>query len=247
MHVIFGGIITEKDDNKYRLPTTYVYFDPSDPGYGIFRHRPLSGSTPDITYIGVDRLPDTNAIQAGILSKIKYPSGGEVEYVYEPNTYYDHVANQTYDGGGLRIKQLITRSLRGQGGIQTHSVNYDYNLSNGQSSGVMISRPQFARFNHTYPIANLSSTQEKRDSALMVFEKPINQITDYDGSYIGYTNVEVSQIGNGKTRYQYHRPRTFINETPEQNLLTSELEVHKNQRLLSLWILESYNVFIKTI
>ncbi len=41
----------------------------------------------NIFFIGANREPDALAMQAGILTKIKYPTGGSTEFEYEPNQY----------------------------------------------------------------------------------------------------------------------------------------------------------------
>jgi|GEM_PF-1744014 len=58
------------------------------------------------SWIGADRTPNDNYIQAGMLKKIYYPTGGYVEFTYETNKFIDFTLKNTSSG-----------SLIQQGGI----------------------------------------------------------------------------------------------------------------------------------
>ncbi len=68
-----------------------------------------------------DRNPDAEAMQAGILTKITYPTGGSSEFTYEPHRFtpqkvnsHDNISPETDPelgwGGGLRVKTITTRT-----------------------------------------------------------------------------------------------------------------------------------------
>src|SRR6266567_916413 len=68
------GYYNGKSNTSY-IPTL-VYTSQYDPG------------TPQtVVYPGADRTPDATFMQAGVLTRITYPTGGYNEFVYEPNEY----------------------------------------------------------------------------------------------------------------------------------------------------------------
>lgn len=76
-----------------------------------------------------NRIPDRLS-----LKKIKYPTGGFTEYIYEKHRYYDNIELKEIEGGGLRIKKIISEPNDGSEpiatefqyscGIPTFSINY---------------------------------------------------------------------------------------------------------------------------
>ena len=86
--------------------------------------------------------PDTNinnpSAAAWSLTKIKYPTGGEISYAYEPDTYryiQDRQIPSDKIGGGLRIKNVTTDNKLGD--VETTTYFYDENGDGtGASSGV---------------------------------------------------------------------------------------------------------------
>jgi YD repeat-containing protein len=73
---------------------------------------------------GANRDPDFEAVKAGTLKKIIYPTGGYTEFDFEAHMWELH--NDLPVGGGLRIKQ--TTSNDGNGNSVTKE--YDYEVSN---------------------------------------------------------------------------------------------------------------------
>ncbi|MCM1068258.1 MAG: YD repeat-containing protein, partial [Muribaculaceae bacterium] len=68
-----------------------------------------------------DRMPNSSAMQAGILKRINYPGGGCASFVYEPHTFKARKENsngiiagdtdpELSFGGGLRVKEISLQS-----------------------------------------------------------------------------------------------------------------------------------------
>ena len=81
------GFFNGKTDNTSLIPA-YLYSN--------FEHMELVGTIP-----GADRQPDVQAMQAGVLTKIKYPTGGETEFTYEAHDYLGTDYIFELDGGGM--------------------------------------------------------------------------------------------------------------------------------------------------
>jgi YD repeat-containing protein len=68
-------------------------------------YSPYPSVTESVTIGGGGRGTNTNAVQAGILTKITYPSGGYTEFTYEANSYLDQTGFLNF-AGGLRIAAI---------------------------------------------------------------------------------------------------------------------------------------------
>ena len=82
-----------------------------------------------------DRRPDAEAMKAGILTVVYYPTGGRSEFEYEPHRFpkmrYPSLGNISDDtdpwidmGGGLRVSKIVTRS--GETGSTPITRTYSY-------------------------------------------------------------------------------------------------------------------------
>ncbi|WP_146133151.1 hypothetical protein [Arcticibacter pallidicorallinus] len=86
--------------------------------------RPSFGSnfsiSRDIGYYGVSRDEDEYARMLGMLKTVKYPTGGETEFLYENNKFdyfpnYNPPSNTaTLMGPGLRVKEIISKPVTGK-------------------------------------------------------------------------------------------------------------------------------------
>jgi hypothetical protein len=96
---------------NFDVPGTFMYVYPDNANYpNLERYRinPIPNySGTYYTFDGLNKTVDLFYIRLGTLSKIAYPSGGSTSLTYEPNDYYDASAATTYQGSGLRIKQLV--------------------------------------------------------------------------------------------------------------------------------------------
>jgi YD repeat-containing protein len=110
---------TTSQSNRAPIRNTTVYYPVSEDG--------TSGQSANIT-IGTasfDPSADGEPTKWFILEKIKYPTGGETEFQYEPNKYIDQNSGnstQQFAGGGLRIKTITSRDNAGK----TITKTYEY-------------------------------------------------------------------------------------------------------------------------
>ncbi len=83
------------------------------------------GDFTTVTLKGINREPDKNAMKAGTLTKLTYPTGGHLEIEYEPNTFYDNASQERW-GAGLRVSS--TR-LYDPVSKKTMTKQYEYEVS----------------------------------------------------------------------------------------------------------------------
>lgn len=172
--------------NSTLAPTIYVYNSGNGPEK--YRINMLPGVSPNTTLSGGNRQVNDQVISRGALTKVTFPPGGSATLEYEPKEYLDTYANVSYKGGGVRVKKVsIYDGLSHDNDILTE---YEYKLSNGQSSGAFTYPPVFTFGSHqniTYRVKdNLSQDQE-----------------------IGYSCVSVREPGKGKIVYEYKMPGVY--------------------------------------
>jgi Restriction endonuclease fold toxin 9 len=142
------------------LPICHVYTNTGyKPLYNtIYSIWSLTGQTPDVTInpifgtqtLASDRTAGTLAnVQAGILTKIKSPLGGETSLTYEQNTCLLNINNtgtttQVVTVGGLRLKQKQENDKNGN--ISTINYFYDTNSDGtGTTTGRLMEIPVSGR------------------------------------------------------------------------------------------------------
>ncbi|MFL5787736.1 MAG: DUF5977 domain-containing protein [Flavisolibacter sp.] len=175
--------------------------------------QPISNPTTNIWIGGNNansRITDPNYMQAYILQKITYPTGGNSQFEYETNQYLD-ANNVAQYAGGLRVK-----SIKSYDGINANPIvkTYKYGLN---ESGY--GRANF--FLETYLFTNVRNYQLidmtnsccpcgvtiGHKSTETYFANPTNDIENYDGSpVVYYTVTEYTGDGItniGKTVYQF--------------------------------------------
>lgn len=141
----FWGYYNGKSQNKSAVP--YINFKmltsqySSDSGY--------------FKYFGdADRSIDEDAMQANMLKKVTYPTGGWSVYEYETHHFEGHpvatnmIANNAplTAGGGLRVKKVTSAS-----GSDTEPVVYEYAYGvNGNGFAVSLAEPTLDTFVQIY-------------------------------------------------------------------------------------------------
>src|SRR5260221_2629078 len=132
-----------------------------------------------------DRSVSETMMQAGILTRIQYPTGGSTTFSYEAH----RVTSSSSIIGGLRVNQIVnddangntsTKSIQyGLGKLYNSTLNYfQYPDNNPNKGGSMI----FGIYVSSSPVQAMWSTQ---------------------GYHIGYYDITETQTGNGKTVYNY--------------------------------------------
>jgi hypothetical protein len=97
-----GHLLTPRIRSKYLSDGSYVNASSTN-------YAPSFESFYITSHTGLDRRVDTSLNQAGILTRVKYPTGGETVYEYEPNRasmqYYDKYSG--IELSGLRQRKII--------------------------------------------------------------------------------------------------------------------------------------------
>lgn len=140
-----------------------------------------------------------SVMQACVLEKIKYPTGGEIEYIYEPNSF--QFDNRKNIGGGLRVKKSVSRGFIDD----SENLITEYLYENSDSTisyGRVIRIPQHIQVHLRY-----------LESVFTNFSSSQGGLGLTHGSHIGYEQVTVKRSGNGKEVYVYSVPASFGDAT----------------------------------
>jgi YD repeat-containing protein len=68
-----------------------------------------------------NREPNLQGLEAGVLKKVVYPTGGSTEFVYEINKYWSYTISQIKNGPGLRVSQIKTDDNNGVVSYKTYT------------------------------------------------------------------------------------------------------------------------------
>ncbi|WP_072365172.1 DUF5977 domain-containing protein [Chitinophaga sancti] len=155
------------------------------------------------------RTPDANYMNAEMLEKITYPTGGYLKLVYEPHSYskaanqypnFDVVQNATDNiAGGLRIKKLIAAADAGATPIEReYFYNKDYLSGGTRSSGILAANPVYM---------DEGSVTSSYDHNLVwrfarVMDNSHMPLSTTNGNHITYSEVTEKSNG-GYTVYKY--------------------------------------------
>jgi YD repeat-containing protein len=161
--------------------------------YSLFNDE---NNTYPILYTGANRNSSEQYLKTGILEKIIYPTGGSTQFQYESN---DFTCNGvTIKGAGLRIAKITINPIIGPAIIKEFEY-IDNNLN--CSSGKIINLPVFSHYNVKHMVTNYN----------------VNGTKMTHGSFVGYSEVTVSEQDNGSTKYFYDLPATFEDNTHNCN------------------------------
>ena len=154
---------------------------------------------------GADRSSNTSVIQAGVLNRIKYPTGGFAVYAYEPHQFYFDGSNKF--GGGIRIKKAIAKTSSTSSAFEKEYIYTMYD-DPSISSGRIIRLPEFAfwRTNIVFS-TNVASIEEMRE-ATFITTQTMSSLEEAQGSYVAYKEVAIIENSNGKTIKIFHLPAT---------------------------------------
>ena len=150
----------------------------------------LSGSL-----IGNSRDCDANLMQAMMLNKIVYPTGGSTEYTYEP-----HQSTMTpttpVTGGGLRVKIIKNFAVSG-----TVASSTEYSYTGGKYMGNI-------RYFTTANVLNSCSGMANNDGGGSI-NLSSNGAINYNDILIGYAQITITQkdrngLSNGYVQKNYN-------------------------------------------
>lgn len=213
-------------DNTYNLPNRNSV---QQDFFGYFNNNQTTTSVPTIykqgrQYVLGDRSVNEAKMQANMLKKIFYPTGGSSEFFYRNNTIEDPI-NAGYNVGGLRVDMI-----KDFDGARTISTKYNYA---GGASPLLLYNPSLyfvseKLLSDTYPNhGNRNNMTVNEYHVLEIRNFPFSPILLTKGGYVGYNKVEVLKEGLGKTVYEFTSP------TSHPDLLSERIVSPSNQYLLN--------------
>ncbi|NJN28620.1 MAG: hypothetical protein HC819_22905 [Cyclobacteriaceae bacterium] len=205
------------------IPQVYVYPNDTEKAPNYYRFHPLPEGTfalPEIILPGSDRRVDSSSIRAGVLEILHHATGGTTTYTYEPNEFYDAASGENIHGGGLRIANIVKKESDGTPLLQRE---YHYNNENNESSGVLINQIAFATpttysfdldIDIRYNFDGISLSEfEQWDHFTLRSSNTYFPLTNLEGNQVGYSRVEIVDVGNGSIVSHYHRPQNFTDHS----------------------------------
>lgn len=176
------------------------------------------GSNPTTVTIGSNyndgRDPDPDYMDACMLNKITYPTGGWTEFQYETNKYLEE-STSTY-AGGLRIYQIKSYS---ESGVLSSTQTFTYGSNESGYGTKNFHSGNYWLINEVnvegYFASECGDQPSKRSRTYL--SSPSISIEPYDGSPVVYTEVAMydgtTTANNGKTVYKYNYTPDQINST----------------------------------
>lgn len=184
-------------------------------GVNFFNSKPntYTYTKADIPDYIASRAPNATLMKAGVLTGIRYPTGGYTKFEYEPHAYHlvakrypftvDSV-NGNLPCGGLRIRKITDTAFPGSVPVvKEYFYVKDYNLGGNVSSGILAGNPVYLDegskivngktisywYWYDYAIQPLSNTNGNHITYSEVVEKSA------DGSYVinNYANHDQAQ------------------------------------------------------
>lgn len=179
------------------------------------------------------REPDTAFVQAEILKRIFYPTGGHTEFEYEANTYRSHVNTWpftvTQDAankitGGVRIKKVTNYTSPGSiASVKKYYYTKDYKLGGSMSSGVLAYQPTYYESyidkTVTYPARYASSPGNYTGLLDLVHwsTNPIFPMGETRGNHIVYSEVTEVSADSSFIVYKYKNYDNGFNDKEPVN------------------------------
>ncbi len=198
---IYTGLLGH---NRYRLNKISSYPEKAD-GTGNYGTQYFME--------GADRTLNNTALQACMLKKIEYPTGGISEFFYEPNEYYDEIIDENIYGGGLRIAKQISKGFSSSA---DEEIEYSYVLEGDEtkSSGMISNLPVYAYYVNWVmsPTGGKGASSFVGDPAgkfkTLIVRHNMNQnpLEAAKGATVGYTRTVVDHGQNGLEEFYYSFP-----------------------------------------
>jgi hypothetical protein len=156
--------------------------------------------------------------ETGVLKKVIYPTGGYDLFLYEANDYWDNATSATVQGGGVRVRKLLSHD--GISSAADMVKEFFYRRPDGQSSGKLaykgIRSFSTVRLNSVYNQTRLRDMQILVNAGthtgpaekyfVLKTDENINPATFVNGNVIAYSAVTVTTPGFGKTSYEFDLP-----------------------------------------
>lgn len=196
------------------------------------------------TIIGLERNPDEESSMLGMLTCIKYPTGGHTKYEYEGHRYskkYSDIHSFTEFSilspigakgelaGGVRIKRITDYSE----GKECMQREFLYENPDSTSSGILLSMPRY-RFVFQAAIFNMTDNSENR----YIYRGVVQSLAakSLDDTHIGYSRVVEKRKDVGDIEYKYTDYESYFDDNdPSLNPLT----FNSNQYIQGAMIISS--------
>lgn len=196
------------------------------------------------TIIGMGRNPNEESSMLGMLTYIKYPTGGHTKYEYEGHRYskkYSDIHSfiefslpnpigvKGELAGGVRIKRITDYSE----GKECMQREFLYENPDSTSSGILLSMPRY-RFVFQAAIFNMIDNSENR----YVYRGIVQSLAakSLDGTHIGYSRVVEKRKDVGDIEYKYTDYESYFDENDPS---LSPLTFNSNQYIQGAMIISN--------
>ncbi|MBB5395090.1 DUF5977 domain-containing protein [Mucilaginibacter sp. AK015] len=166
-------------------------------------------NVPYLRYIGsndfTSRDPDTVKMQAGVLTRIDYPTGGYTNFTYETNRYTDD-HSITHFTGGLRLKAVENYT-----DATATPVRKTYQYNTARPNFITDTTTGYINYgffvNSTLAIDYYAAPQHRSKRVRMYYSESSSSLTPTEGNPVTYTSV-TEYIGDptsniGKSEYKF--------------------------------------------
>lgn len=222
---------------EYKNKLLPAYNSGNEDHWGFYNGKgQWAGSSPPNSSAGqnyfLSREPDTSYMDAEILEKIIYPTGGYSVFEFEPHQVSSLIVQEpsiscvslgnNIVAGGLRIKKISTYDIQGNVSEKQYLYFKNYPDTN-TSSGVLSGYPNYY---------DEGSTSYQRYAWIM--SQPSNFLNNTNGNHVTYSEVIEKEINNGYSLMKFsnhdngyldHEP--FDKNYTGANALTSNSFVNK--------------------
>ncbi|MBQ7609825.1 MAG: hypothetical protein IJU74_01870 [Bacteroidales bacterium] len=173
----------------------------------------------DVNYhlLETTRIPDETKMQAEMLTRLTYPTGGWTDFEYEAHRYGKVALQYPFGveagsgmGGGLRIKKITSHPTQGRDEV----VRYVYETETGGqtvSTGILSGYPRYYfngycdfTQNDYYKNWNHASLNTSGNPNYYFWNQtPYNALSTTFGNHVTYSEVTEIREGAGKTVYSF--------------------------------------------
>ena len=162
---------------------------------------------------GANREPDASGSLIGMISSIKYPTGGTTEYDFEPHLAQVPNSQVVRTIGGTRIKEI--RDYSADNVLATRR-QFEYkadDVTYGSCSGLLFTDPVYYSISSSYHYPDVLApcsinnndlnTSEYSSTTISLSTSSTSELGSVQGSHIGYSRVIEKTIGGGRTVYTF--------------------------------------------
>ena len=192
----------------YYSGLTEDYLSTATDHWGYYNANPITSYPTDVQGYNnflTGRNANGSVAKAGMLSEIKYPTGGKTSFDFEANSYSsylsatrDYMVNGSGIAGGVRIKSITNYDATGNA-LTTRKFSYSILGDTTTSSGQLFAQPRY--YWGTWESQNVDSHSW---CALSLFKSSsIIPLSNKFGPHVGYSCVKET-LGDGSYKvYTY--------------------------------------------